>query len=152
MARIDLDTATLPEFERRVGAIAPGAARLWGTMSVAQMLAHLRITFEISLEERAVKDESRAWLMPILWVLLFEVWANWPKGRIKASAQFLDDDAADVARERALLLESMGRFVERAEAEPGRVVLEPMLGQVSLKKWRRIHGIHVDYHLRQFGG
>jgi hypothetical protein len=151
MAKIDLDSTTLPEFERRLKAIPPKAMRKWGTMSLAQMLAHMRITFEVSLEERETKDESRAWLLPVLWVLLFEVFTNWPKGKIKASRQFLDDAAEDVEGERALLLEAMRRFVKRAEGDPERLVLEPMLGRVSLNKWRRIHGIHFDYHLKQFG-
>lgn len=152
MARIDLDAVTLPEFERRITAIDPAATRQWGTMSLAQMLAHLRITFEISNEEREAKDESRAWLLPIIYILLFRLWTDWPKGKIKASPQFLNDAAEDVEGERAQLLESMRRFVERAESDPERIVLEPMLGHVSLKKWQRIHGVHTDYHLRQFGG
>ncbi len=151
MARIDLNTATLPEFERRVRTIESTAQRQWGTMSVAQMFAHLRIVFEVSLEERETTDESRAWLLPFAWLLLFRIWTNWPKGRIKASRQFLDDSASDIETERALLLESMRRFVIRATAEPGRIVLEPMLGRISLKKWERVHGVHCDHHLRQFG-
>lgn len=150
MATIDFDSATLPEFERRVNACASTERRQWGTMTLAQMFAHLRIVFEISLEERATKDESRAWLMPILWVVMFRVWTNWPKGRIKASPQFLDDSAEDVEAERTQLVELMRRFVERAESDPERIVLEPMLGRISLKKWRRVHGLHTDYHLRQF--
>jgi len=110
LARIDLDTRTLPEFERRVAAVASTEQRRWGTMPLARMLAHLRIVFEISLEERETKDESRAWLLDL-----------------------------------------MRRFVERSETDPERVVLEPMLGHISLKRWRRVHGIHTDYHLRQFG-
>ncbi len=151
MARIDLDSATLPEFERRVNAIGSTEQRQWGTMSLAQMFAHLRIVFEISLEEREAKDESRAWLMPILWILLFRIWTNWPKGKIKASPQFLDDSAEDVEAERSELIKSMHRFMERAESDPERIVLEPMLGRISLKKWQRVHGAHSDYHLRQFG-
>lgn len=151
MAGIDLTPGTLPDFERRVGAVGAKAQRQWGTMSAAQMLAHLRIVFEISLEERETEDESRAWLMPILWVLMFRIWTNWPKGKIKASTQFLDDSAEDIESERTQLLDLMRRFVERAESEPERIVLEPMLGRISLKKWQRVHGLHTDYHLRQFG-
>jgi len=151
VARIDLDADSLLGFERRIRAIDVNATRRWGTMSLPRMLAHLRITFEISLEKRDVKDESRAWLMPILYFLLFQLWTDWPKGKIKASPQFLDDSAKDADAERTLLIESMHRFVQRSESEPDRVVLEPMLGRISLKHWRRVHGVHVDYHLRQFG-
>ncbi len=151
MATIELDSASLPDFEGRVNAIRSTEQRQWGTMSLAQMFAHLRIVFEISLEERETRDESRAWLMPILWLLLFRIWTNWPKGRIKASPQFLDDSAEDVEAERVQLIESMRRFVELSESDPGRIVLEPMLGRISLKKWQRVHGLHSDYHLRQFG-
>jgi len=150
MARIDLDSATLPEFERRVMTIASTEQRQWGTMSLAQMFAHLRIVLEISLEEREAKDESRAWLMPILWILLFRIWTSWPKGKIKASPQFLNNLAEDTEAERSLLIESMRRFVKRSESDPERLVLEPMLGSISLKKWRRVHGVHTDYHLQQF--
>jgi len=151
VARIDLDSVTLAEFERRVNAIASTTERQWGKMTLAQMFAHLRIVFEISLEEREVKDESRAWLMPLLWILMFQIWTDWPKGKIKASPQFLDDSAEDIEVERAQLIESMRRFVNRSESDPERIVLEPMLGRISLKKWRRVHGVHTDYHLRQFG-
>lgn len=151
MAKIDFDSTTLSTFERRVNAVGSAEQRQWGTMSAAQMFAHLRIVFEISLEERETEDESRAWLMPILWLLLFRIWTNWPKGRIKASPQFLDDSAENVEAERSQLIAAMRRFVERSEIDPERIVLEPMLGRISLKKWRRVHGVHSDYHLRQFG-
>ncbi len=151
MARINLDSSTLVEFELRVKGITSTNQRQWGTMSLTQMFAHLRIGFEISIEERETIDESRAWLMPILWILLFRLWTNWPKGKIKASPQFLDDTAADFEAERSKLIEAMRRFVKRSESDPERIVLEPMLGRISLMKWRRVHGVHSDYHLRQFG-
>lgn len=152
MAKIDLDSDTLPTFEQRVQELPMGASRQWGTMSLAQMLAHLRVSLEVSLEERSTTDESRPWLLPVLWVLMFEVWTNWPRGLIKTTPQFLDNDATDVEAERLAVLAAMRRFVARAAEAPERRVLEPMLGRVSLRKWRRIHGIHIDYHLRQFGG
>lgn len=152
MARIDLDSRTLPEFERRVRALRSTSDRQWGTMTLAQMFAHLRIIFEISLEEREGKDESRPWLMPFIWVLMFRLWTNWPKGKIKASPQFMNHAAEDVEAERTLVIEAMRRFVKKSESEPDRIVLEPMLGRISLKKWQRVHGVHTDYHLRQFGG
>lgn len=150
MPKINLNSETLPGFAERIRALESTESRQWGTMSLAQMLAHLRITLEISLEERETTDESRAWLMPVIWFLMFEWITNWPKGKIKASAQFLDDDAEDVESERAQVLDLLGRFVERSESEPDRVVLEPMLGRISLAKWQRVHGLHTDYHLRQF--
>lgn len=151
MARIDLDRTTLADFQSRIARLGPEAHRQWGTMTAAQMLAHLRIIFEISLEEREAEDESRPWLLPLIWLVIFVWWTNWPKGRIKASPQFLDSEASDFEAEREQVLNAMDRFVNQAERYPERKVLEPMLGRVSLSKWRRIHGVHTDYHLRQFG-
>jgi len=150
MPRIDLDSSNLADFERRFNAVSSTEQRQWGTMSLAQMLAHMRITFEVSLEERESKDESRAWLLPVIWFLMFEVFTNWPHGKIPATTQFLDDSADDVEGERTKLIESMRRFVEQADNRPDRITLEPMLGRISLTKWRRVHGVHADYHLRQF--
>ena len=115
MPRIDLDSSNLADFERRFNAVSSTEQRQWGTMSLAQMLAHMRITFEVSLEERETEDESRAWLLPILWFLMFEVFTNWPHGKIPATTQFLDDSADDVEGERTKLIESMRRFVEQAD-------------------------------------
>jgi hypothetical protein len=151
VARIDLDSGTLPEFEHRLKEIQSTEERQWGTMSLAQMFAHLRLTVEISLEEREAKNESRQWLTPILYVLMFRIFTNWPHGKIPTSKQFLDDSAEDVEGERSLLIESMYRFVDIAGKDPERITLEPLLGRISLKKWARVHGVHVDYHLRQFG-
>ena len=151
MPAIDLGSSNLSAFEDRVNSIETSEARVWGTMSLAQMFAHLRITFEISNDERETKDESYPFLTPVIYFFLFQVFTNWPKGKIKASAQFLDDSAEDVEGERTALIESMRRFVEKAESDPGHVVLEPMLGHITLKQWQRVHGLHVDYHLRQFG-
>jgi hypothetical protein len=145
-----LDSGTLAEFERRLNAVGSTEERLWGTMSLAQMLAHLRLTVEISLEEREAKNESRQWLTPVLFLLMFRVFTNWPHGKIPTSTQFLDDSAADVEGERSQLIDSVRRFVEAADDNPKRITLEPLLGRISLRKWARVHGVHVDYHLRQF--
>ena len=151
MPAIYLGASNLAEFEDRVKSITSTEAREWGTMSLAQMFAHLRITFEISNDERETKDESYPFLTPVIYFLLFKLFTKWPKGKIKATQQFLDDSADDVEGERTALIESMRRFVEKADADPNHVVLEPMLGHITLTQWRRVHGLHVDYHLRQFG-
>ena len=150
MPKIDLTPTTLTDFQRRVNAITSTDQRQWGTMTTAQMFAHLRIGFEISNEERESINESREWLLPIVWYLMFELFTNWPHGKIKASRQFLDDTADDLEAERTQLLDTMSRFVEKSIADPDHKVLEPMLGHISLKKWQRLHGVHTDYHLRQF--
>ena len=151
MARIDFDPTTLPDFERRINALLSTGQRQWGTMSLAQMLSHLRITVEVSLEERETHNESRAWLTSIVYLLMFCIFTKWPKGKVPTSKQFLDDSAEDIETERTLLLESAQRFVEEAEKNSTRITLEPMLGHISLQKWKRVHGIHIDHHLRQFG-
>lgn len=151
MARIDLNPDTFPDFEGRINSLLSTEQRQWGTMSLAQMFAHLRITMEVSLEERETKNESYALLTPVIYLLMFCIITNWPKGKVPASRQFLDDSADDIEAERTLLLESAQRFVAEAEQNPSRITLEPMLGRISLKKWKRVHGIHIDHHLRQFG-
>lgn len=150
MPRIDLNSDKLSDFEGRIAALRSTDQRQWGTMSLAQMLAHLRITIEISLEERESRNESYAILTPIVYWLMFCIFTNWPKGKVPASRQFLDDSAEDIEAERKLLLESVQRFIAEVEANPTRITLEPMLGHISLKKWKRVHGIHIDHHLRQF--
>jgi len=43
------------------------------------------------------------------------------------------------------------RLVEQAESEPSRRVRHPFFGMLTLRQWQRMHALHMDHHLRQFG-
>lgn len=150
MAWQHLNRQTLSAFEGRIEALRPGQPPRWGRMTPTQMLAHLHRTLLVSLGEVEVPDRSN-WLTRTIgrW-LVFHV-LPWPKGRAKSPPEYVAEPAGDFVFERDRLVEAMHRFVEAAETEPERRERSPLLGPMTLRYWRRVHGIHFDHHLRQFG-
>jgi hypothetical protein len=151
MAKPDLTRETLPEFAKRIETVDVEAERCWGTMEAPQMLRHLRGAFEISLGEIEVPDWSIPVVRTMVRLMFFEWFTTWPKGKIKAPAEFFPPVENEFEKERALLLATMARFLDEAEQNPGKKTLNPALGKVSLQYWAHIHGLHLDHHLRQFG-
>lgn len=119
-------------------------------MSVQEMLNHVRLLMETSLGERTLRDVSnplsRLGIVQNLMLLM-----PWPKGKIKAPIKLLDDEVGSFAEERAKLVAVIQRFAAAVAQEPGRLVASPLMGPVTLAFWSRLHGKHVDHHLRQFG-
>ncbi len=147
-----LTRQTMPKFRERLEHIAPLSHRQWGELEPPAMLAHLRRTIEISLGEiEDIKDESTVFSRTVIWWFAFHLMTDWPKGKLKAPDYFFIDTEDTIEQERARLLETMDRFIEASESTPDRKTLSPLLGMKTLRAWRRIHGIHMDHHLRQFG-
>ena len=140
----------MSQFAERIGAIGPDAQRRWGTMTAGSMLAHLNRVFEISLGEFEIADRSIPVVRTVLRWLLFHV-LPWPKGKAKAPVSTLPESTGDFASERQKVLAALQRFVEAAETDPQRIGINPIVGAQTLSYWRRIHGKHIDHHLRQFG-
>ena len=57
----------------------------------------------------------------------------------------------DIEEEKATLIAAMDRFVEAADKDPAAKALSPEFGWMRLDFWRKVHGIHTEHHLRQFG-
>lgn len=151
MARIDLNSATRDSFVVRIEGIENDAQRQWGTMAPEKLLRHLTFMFEISLGER--EPEKIFMPMPhiVVWYLFFEWFTNWPKGKIEAPPAFFPEPEGAVDIERAACIAGLQRFVDALETTPERTGFSPLLGHIPLRKWARVHGVHLDHHLRQYG-
>lgn len=151
MAKLDLNESTAATFEERIGKIVDESQRQWGVMSPDKVLRHLTFMFELSLGER----EAEKLFMPMpkaaMWYLFFEWFTNWPKGKFKAPATFFPEPGGDLEAERAACLAGLRRFVERLKSHPEQTGFSPLLGHIPLRKWARVHGVHMDHHLRQYG-
>lgn len=147
-----LNEPNLPAFDARLVVLHADTPRRWGALTPAAMLAHLQRTVEFSLEDRDLPDHSTLFGRTFLrWVALYAMPTRWPKGRVKAPAAALPTPLDDFDHQREALRQVMRQFVERADADPRRVVPHPIFGPLSLRQWRRFHGCHFDHHLRQFG-
>ncbi|MBI1291816.1 hypothetical protein GC173_11320 [bacterium] len=151
MTRLPLNRQTAPAFERRIHRLRPEMTAKFGSMTVHRMVAHLEATFRVSVGTAACEDLSNVFLRsrPIRWLAINVL--PLPKGVIKAPASITPEPTTDFEGSRKALLEQLTNFVEAAEAEPDRRTLDPWLGMITLREWSKVHSIHLDHHLGQFG-
>ena len=151
MAKIDLNRSTLDDFAERVKSLDSESQRLWGEMDVVRMLRHLVFTVDMSLGNVEVESFTPKFARPLIYLLAFNWFTNWPKGKLKAPDWVCPDPEGDFLSERDLLLSRLGEFVDILETDPQRTGVNPGLGSIPMTRWSRVHGIHTDHHLRQFG-
>lgn len=147
----DLNAATVEGFCSRVAKVSSDAQRQWGKMSAAQMLRHMDFTVQLSLGEATAPDLSLPVLRHLIHFFAFVVFTRWPKGMVKAPRFLFPEPEGDLAAERESLMRNLRRFAEALERNPSKKALNPLQGQITLRRWSRIHGLHLDHHLRQFG-
>jgi len=146
-----LDRARIPAFSKRIDALTADAHRHWGRMGPIEVLAHLRAALRLSLGQIKLPDESTALFRNrvIQWLLLGPL--PWPKGKIEAPSSFQPTPGDSMEEERAKLKKAMEQFVDALDGEPDRIAVHPAFGDLTLRKWAKLHGKHFDHHLRQFG-
>lgn len=132
----------------RLSRISPEAKPVFGSLTPAGLMAHLRRTFEISLGEYEVPlMRVPAPRVLLRWMVLAPI--PWPRGKIKAPAEFTPD-AEGFEAERARLVKAVGRFQAFAEANPSACGVSPLAGPMTMRQWQRLHLRHLEHHLRQF--
>ncbi|MGH9395070.1 MAG: DUF1569 domain-containing protein [Terriglobales bacterium] len=139
------------EIQQRISRLHPDAVRLWGVMSVHQMLVHLRDTYDIGLGRRKatpVRNPLPAGLMR--WLAL-RAPVRWPKNtptmvEVKQGAG--GTTPVDFERDRAALELTVREFAA-AGAQLARQP-HPFFGALTAEQWLRWGYLHADHHLRQF--
>lgn len=153
MAIRDLNSENAKYHREIIGELTPGSARLWGEMTVERMMRHVRASIEAPLEKGGVLVLMVA--PPIrrnfIGWWFFDVMMTWPKGGMKALPAYHPPDVGAFQGEQRLLLAAVDRFVARCTAAPEERVVHPVLGNVPLRRWVHVHGVHMNHHYRQFG-
>ena len=138
------------EVERRIAALKPDSHPLWGTMNVAQMVAHCSAGLELASGDRR---PPRALLGRLIgWAIKPMVLRNdEPMRRNSPTVEGLVvSDKRDLEIERKRLFGLIDRF--GATGSNG-CTKHPhsFFGQLTPDEWAILMYKHLDHHLRQFG-
>jgi len=142
-----------PETKRsileRLGGLTPGAARQWGKMDAAQMMAHCSVAMEAGTGDKPLKQ---AFIGKIFAPFVRSSFlGDKPFGKNSPTdPTFVVSDPRDFAREKDRLTNLIARFCERGPAEAGRHT-HSFLGKITGDDWGVVMYKHLDHHLRQFG-
>lgn len=134
----------------RLHHLTPQSQRLWGTMGVAQMLAHVRKAMETSFpSDKPAKFSLIGFLLgPLIKRMVLNdkpYKQNLPTGK-----QVIVKDNRDFDQEMSKLLHTIDRFRSNGPAAAA-AQAHPMFGKMSEAEWGFSQWKHLDHHLKQFG-
>lgn len=144
------EPTAVADLQARLQRLQPGHQRLWGTMTVAQAVAHCSAGLEMALGDRR---PPRVLLGRILGPLIkpLALGKNAPMRRNSPTApDLVVSDERDFERERTRLAGLLDRF---AAAAPAGCTTHPhpFFGRLTPDEWANLMYQHLDHHLRQFG-
>lgn len=102
-----LNRDTVNDHIERINRLRPDSARRFGTLDARGMIRHLRWTIEASLGEPESVDESVPVVRTIIWILFFNLFTNWPGGKIKGPPFVTPEPEHDFEEERRLLIDAL---------------------------------------------
>jgi hypothetical protein len=136
------------EIRSRVQSLSVSSTGRWGSLDVAGMLQHLRLSAQMTVGELPVpcKNKRAFQLFPLKHLILYVL--PFPKGAPTAP-ELKPDVVASFEEERSAVLE----LLERIGTGPceGAGPAHPLFGPLTWREWGVATYKHTDHHLRQFG-
>ena len=147
----DLSEAGAAErFKTRVMALRPDSQRQWGSMTVAQALAHLSVSLEMAVgDRRPPRMLVGRFLGPMVRRKIVADDRPLRKNSPTAPDMVITDE-----RELRIEQERLCALIDRFTAGgPERCTTHPheFFGTMNAREWSILTYKHLDHHLRQFG-
>jgi hypothetical protein len=144
------EPAAVKEVKERVARLRPDSPRQWGTMNVAQAVAHCSAGMECATGDLLPPRELVGRFLGRI-VKPLALGNDAPLRRNSPTAKSLVvADERDLGTERDRLCGLIDRF---AAAGPAGCTTHPhaFFGRLAPEEWATLQYKHLDHHLRQFG-
>ena len=143
-----LNESDRQEIRSRVRSLSASSTGRWGSMDVANMLHHLRLSARMALGDLPVPSSNkRAFqIFPLKHLIIYVL--PFPKGAPTAP-ELKPMVAASLEEERAAVLD----LLEQIGTGPceGDGPAHPLFGPLTWREWGVATYKHADHHLKQFG-
>lgn len=134
----------------RIDRLTPTTKNHWGKMTVAQMLAHCNVTYEMIYDQKYPKPGPFKKLLLKVFVKNVVVNDKSYKKDSQTGPQFLIKGDRDFITEKTRLKDYIKKTQELGETSfNGRESLS--FGKLSTPEWNNMLYKHLDHHLTQFG-
>lgn len=150
MAANIFNPADYANLQKRLQLLQADSNRLWGKMTVAEMLRHVRSQIDSILDPdpntRIYKTMFR--FAPLKWIALYIM----PVPKNMKTAPQMDvtkklKDTTDFDNEKAKIEAALAQLMVKEIIR----AINPLFGMLGKKDWGRVLWLHLDHHLRQFG-
>lgn len=145
------DAATCENIIQRINNLTPNKERLWGTMSVDQMLAHCNVPYAYTFMPEQFKQPNflMKWMLKNF-VKKMVVSENPYKQNERTSPNFIISNARDFEKEKAILIKNIEKVKDLGATHfEGKENFS--FGKMTAQEWSNMYYKHLDHHLRQFG-
>ncbi|PSR52720.1 hypothetical protein AHMF7605_03860 [Adhaeribacter arboris] len=134
----------------RIQTLKPNSRPLWGKMTVAQMLAHCNVTYEMVFENKHPKPNF--WLQLILKTFIKKiVTSEVPyKRNSRTAPAFLITSNKDFETEKNRLIGYIQQTQQLGETHFDQKPSHSF-GALTTTEWNNMFYKHLDHHLTQFG-
>ncbi|PWS28362.1 hypothetical protein DHW03_00445 [Pedobacter yonginense] len=138
------------EVIERINKLSSTTPPLWGKMSVAQMLAHCNVTYEMVYDD--IHPKPNALLKFILKSFVKSKVVGeqpFPKNS-KTAPQFIITDEKEFEKEKTRLINHLTQTQQLGESYfDGKE--SHSFGKLTANEWNNMFYKHLDHHLTQFG-
>ena len=147
-----LDTDYVERLVTRIGRIAPDAAPKWGVLRRDTMIQHLVWAVLHSMgRSNQMKFYGNWFTAHVMGPVCLHGLLPIPKN-VQLPKRFRDQgvtlrEPGDLDTLRRLLEE----YLNLVQADELRPAPHPLLGDIGVDGWDRLHVLHFEHHLRQFG-
>jgi Protein of unknown function (DUF1569) len=144
------EASTTDALVRRIQSLTPASKPLWGTMNVAQMFAHVCVSYEfVFTDKHKPANPLMRWLLTMFLKPMVVGDKPYSKNSRTAPSMIVANER-DYAAEQQRLIEYLKRVQEMGPAQfEGRMSLS--FGALTAAEWSTLFHKHLDHHLQQFG-
>ena len=135
---------------QRINKLTVATQPQWGKMSVAQMLAHCNVTYEMVYDNTHAKPNAIVKFMLKMFVKNTVVNEKAYKHNSSTAPQFLIIETKDFDAEKTRLIGFINKTQGLGEGHfDGKESFS--FGNLNKTEWNNMFYKHLDHHLRQFG-
>ncbi len=138
------------EVIQRIENLTSETQPIWGKMSVAQMLAHCCVTYEMIYTDKHPKPNAFTKFMLKLFVKKIVVSEKSYAKNGRTAPQFLITDEKVFATEKQRLIDYINQ-TQKLGATYFEGKESNSFGKLTKKEWNNMFYKHLDHHLTQFG-
>lgn len=134
----------------RIYNLTPETKAQWGTMTVAQMLAHCNVAYELHYDNSHKRPNAFARFMIKLFAKKIVTGDKPYKRNSRTAPVFVMKDDKDFEKEKKRLVDYIQKTQQLGEAHfDGKENLS--FGKLTKSEWNNLFYKHLDHHLNQFG-
>ena len=144
------DSSIVSEVVQRINNLKPNSKGLWGKMTVAQMLAHCNVAYEMVYTDKHPKPGAfKTWMLKLFVKSAVVGPKPYPKNG-RTAPEFIVNTERNFEKEKKRLIDFIQKTQKLGEAYFDNKESHSF-GALTKEEWSTMFYKHIDHHLVQFG-